>query len=108
MAEASSQEQKLPETPPELPDDEVLYELADLFRVFGDSTRIKILYALHDDELCVQDIANAVQLSQSAVSHQLRVLKDTKLVRFRRDGKTVYYAHANTLQVRAPCGRTVK
>ena len=75
-----------------MPDDEVLYELADLFRVFGDSTRIKILYALHDNELCVQDIANAVQLSQSAVSHQLRVLNDTKLVRFRRDGKTVYYA----------------
>ena len=75
-----------------MPDDEVLYELADLFRVFGDSTRIKILYALHDNELCVQGIANAVQLSQSAVSHQLRVLKDTKLVRFRRDGKTVYYA----------------
>ena len=76
----------------DMPDDEVLYELADLFRVFGDSTRIKILYALHDNELCVQDIANAVQLSQSAVSHQLRVLKDSKLVRFRRDGKTVYYA----------------
>ena len=70
--------------PIDMPDDEVLYELADLFRVFGDSTRIKILYALHDDELCVQDIANAVQLSQSAVSHQLRVLKDCKLVRFRR------------------------
>ena len=78
--------------PVEMPDDEVLYELADLFRVFGDSTRIKILYALHDNELCVQDIAGAVQLSQSAISHQLRVLKDTKLVRFRRDGKTVYYA----------------
>ena len=62
--------------PIDMPDDEVLYELADLFRVFGDSTRIKILYALHDSELCVQDIANAVQLSQSAVSHQLRVLKD--------------------------------
>ena len=62
----------------------MLYELADLFRVFGDSTRIKILYALHDSELCVQDIADAVQLSQSAVSHQLRVLKDSKLVRFRR------------------------
>ena len=76
----------------DMPDDEVLYELADLFRVFGDSTRIKILYALHDNELCVQDIANAVQLSQSAVSHQLRVLKDSKLVRFRREGKTVYYA----------------
>ena len=77
---------------PDMPDDEVLYELADLFRVFGDSTRIKILYALHDNELCVQDIANAVALSQSAVSHQLRVLKDSKLVRFRREGKTVYYA----------------
>ena len=78
--------------PVEMPDDEVLYELADLFRVFGDSTRIKILYALHDSELCVQDIADAVQLSQSAVSHQLRVLKDSKLVRFRREGKTVFYA----------------
>ena len=75
-----------------MPDDEVLYELADLFRLFGDSSRIKILYALYDSELCVQDLANAVQLSQSAVSHQLRVLKDSKLVRFRRDGKTVYYA----------------
>ena len=92
MAEAKD---ALPAAQPQavaLPDDEVLYELADLFRVFGDSTRIKILYALHDSELCVQDLANAVQLSQSAVSHQLRVLKDTKLVRFRRDGKTVYYA----------------
>ena len=79
------------DAPAEIPDDEVLYELADLFRVFGDSTRIKILYALHDQELCVQDIAAAVGLSQSAVSHQLRVLKDAKLVRFRRDGKTVYY-----------------
>ena len=75
-----------------LPDEGVLCDLAELFKIFGDSTRIKILYALHDNELCVQDIANAVQLSQSAVSHQLRVLKDTKLVRFRRDGKTVYYA----------------
>ena len=76
----------------DMPDDEVLYELADLFRVFGDSTRIKILIARLYIVLCVQDIANAVQLSQSAVSHQLRVLKDSKLVRFRREGKTVYYA----------------
>ena len=75
-----------------MPPEETLFDLAELFKVFGDSTRIKILYALHDDELCVQDIANAVQLSQSAVSHQLRVLKDSKLVRFRRDGKTIYYA----------------
>ena len=81
---------------PDMPDDEVLYELADLFRVFGDSTRIKILYALHDNELCVQDIANAVALSQSAVSHQLRVLKDSKLVRFRREGKTVFYSLADS------------
>lgn len=78
--------------PPEMPDDEVLYDLADLFRVFGDSTRIKILYALHDNELCVRCIAEAVQLSQSAVSHQLRVLKDSKLVRCRRVGKTMCYA----------------
>ena len=75
-----------------MPDDEVLYELADLFRVFGDSPRIKILYALHDNELCVQDIANAGQLPPSAARHQLRPLKDTKPLRFRRDGKTVYYA----------------
>ena len=79
----------------DLPDDEVLYDLAELFRVFGDSTRIKILYALHDSELCVQDIADAVQLSQSAVSHQLRLLKASKLVKFRRDGKTVFYSLAD-------------
>ncbi len=86
------QTQPAPQRAAEMPDEEALYMLADLFRVFGDSTRVKILYALHDSELCVQDIAAAVSLSQSAVSHQLRVLKDSKLVRFRRDGKTVYYA----------------
>ena len=75
-----------------LPPDEVLSDLADLFKIFGDSTRIKILYALLRSELCVCDIAKLLEVSQSAVSHQLRVLKDTKLVRFRRDGKTVYYA----------------
>ena len=91
-------EQAAPEKekqPVEMPDDEVLYELADLFRVFGDSTRIKILYALHDSELCVQDIADAVQLSQSAVSHQLRVLKQSQLVKFRRESKTVFYSLAD-------------
>lgn len=87
------QQEHLPPAPEgTVPEDEVLYALADLFRVFGDSSRIKILYALHDTELCVLDIAAAVQMSQSAVSHQLRVLKDSKLVRFRREGKTVYYA----------------
>ena len=76
----------------ELPDDEVLYDLAELFRVFGDSTRIKILYALFESELCVGDIALVLGLSQSAVSHQLRLLKASKLVKFRRAGKAVFYS----------------
>ena len=67
-------------------------DLAELFRVFGDSTRIKILYALFESELCVNDIAQVVGISQSAVSHQLRVLKTSKLVKFRREGKAMYYS----------------
>lgn len=74
------------------PDDEYLYELADLFKVFGDTTRIKILYALFESELCVGDIAQILGLSQSAVSHQLRVLKDSKLIKFRREGKVIFYS----------------
>ncbi len=76
----------------DLPDDEVLYDLAELFRVFGDSTRIKILYALFESELCVGDIALVLGLSQSSVSHQLRLLKASKLVKFRRAGKAVFYS----------------
>ena len=76
-------------------DEDMMYELAELFRIFGDSTRIKILYTLLDTERCVGDIAELLQTSQSAVSHQLRVLKQSKLVRFRREGKTVYYALAD-------------
>lgn len=76
----------------DLPDDEILYDLAELFRVFGDTTRIKILYALFESELCVNDIAQVVGLSQSAVSHQLRLLKASKLVKFRREGKAIYYS----------------
>lgn len=75
-----------------LPDDEYLYDLADLFRIFGDSTRIKILYSLFDDDLCVGDIAAILNLSQSSVSHQLRILKDSKLVKFKREGKSVIYS----------------
>lgn len=75
-----------------LPNDEFLYELAELFKVFGDSTRIKVLYALFESELCVSDIAQVLGLSQSAVSHQLRILKQSKLVKFRREGKTIYYS----------------
>lgn len=75
-----------------LPEDEVLYDLAELFKIFGDSTRIKILYALFEAEMCVCDIAALLNVSQSAVSHQLRVLKQSKLVKYRREGKTIYYS----------------
>ncbi len=75
-----------------LPDEEELYDLAELFKVFGDSTRIRILHALFVSELCVGDIAQILNLSQSAVSHQLKILKDAKLVRFRRDGKVIFYS----------------
>ena len=76
----------------EQPADEYLYDLAELFKVFGDSTRIRILYALFESELCVGDIAQLLNLSQSAVSHQLKLLKDAKLVKFRREGKIIFYA----------------
>ena len=79
----------------EMPSDETLYDLAELFKVFGDSTRIKILYALFEAELCVCDISKLLGLTQSAVSHQLRVLKNSRLVKFRRDGKTVFYSLAD-------------
>ena len=79
-----------------LPQDEVLYDLAELFKIFGDSTRVKILYALREaEELCVCDIASLMDVTQSAVSHQLRVLKSSKLVKFRKEGKTVYYSLAD-------------
>lgn len=71
---------------------EELYELAELFKIFGDSTRIRILYVLFDHELCVSDIAELLNMSQSSVSHQLRILKDAKLIKYRRDGKSIYYS----------------
>ena len=76
----------------ELPPEELLYDLAELFKVFGDSTRIKILYALFEAELCVCDIAQMLGMTQTAVSHQLRVLKANKLVKFRKEGKNVFYS----------------
>jgi ArsR family transcriptional regulator len=75
-----------------LPDDELLGEAADFFKVFGDKTRIKILLALLDSEMCVCDIACLLDMSQSAISHQLRVLKNSNLVKNRKDGKVVYYS----------------
>ena len=76
----------------ELPPEELLQDLGDLFKVFGDSTRIRILYALSQSELCVCDIASLLGMGQSAISHQLRILKQARLVRSRRDGKTVFYS----------------
>lgn len=75
-----------------MPRDEDLYELADFFKIFGDSTRIRMLYALHGGELCVQELAAALGMGQSAVSHQLRVLRASGLVRHRRQGRRAYYA----------------
>ena len=75
-----------------MPDEEILYDLADLFKVFSDTTRIKILYSLMPSERCVADIAEAVNATQSAVSHQLRILKAARLVKFQRDGKNVLYS----------------
>ena len=78
-----------------MPIESELYELADLFKVFGDSTRIKILYLLVDRELCVNDIAAELAMTPSSISHQLRILKQHRLVKFRRDGKTVFYSLAD-------------
>ena len=79
----------------DLPPDEMLFDLAELFKIFGDSTRIKILYVLFEAELCVCDIAAVLGMSQSAISHQLRTIKQARLVKNRREGKTIYYSLAD-------------
>jgi len=76
----------------DMPDDGILCELSEFFRVFGDSTRIRILYALSKSELCVCDLARLLGISQSAISHQLQVLRSSRLVKYRREGKTVFYS----------------
>ena len=78
-----------------LPDEERLYDLAELFKVFGDSTRIRILFVLFEAEVCVCDLAEALSMTQSAVSHQLKVLKQAKLVKNRREGKSIFYSLAD-------------
>ncbi len=75
-----------------MPQEEKLYDLAELFKVFGDTTRIRILWALDESELCVCDLAELLSMTQSAISHQLRVLKQAKLVKYRKDGKNVFYS----------------
>ena len=78
-----------------MPAEDEVYFLSEFFKAFADSTRIKILFVLRDGEQCVNDIAAALEMSQSSISHQLRVLKQNRLVKFRRDGKTIYYSLAD-------------
>ena len=79
----------------EMPDEDTLFDLTELFRIFGDSTRIRILYVLFEAEMCVCDIAALLGMTQSAISHQLRALKGARLVKGRREGKTVFYSLAD-------------
>ena len=88
-------DQKVQEVLKEMPSEETLKELADFYKVFGDATRLKILSVLLCSEMCVYDIATLLGMSQSAISHQLRVLKQMDLVKNRRDGKTIFYALAD-------------
>jgi ArsR family transcriptional regulator len=78
-----------------LPDEDKLYDLAELFKIFGDSTRIRILFVLFEAEVCVCDLAETLQMTSSAVSHQLRILKQNKLVSSRREGKSIFYSLAD-------------
>jgi len=78
-----------------MPQEEQLYELADFFKVLGDSTRVKIMWALDMQELCVCDLAVLLNMTKSAISHQLRALREARLVKFRKDGKVVYYSLAD-------------
>lgn len=78
-----------------LPEETELYDLAELFKVFGDSTRIRILFVLFEAEVCVCDLAKALNMTQSAISHQLRILKQNKLVKNRREGKSIFYSLAD-------------
>ena len=78
-----------------MPEETELYDLAELFKVFGDSTRIRILFVLFETEVCVCDLAQALNMTQSAISHQLKILKQNKLVKSRREGKSVFYSLAD-------------
>ena len=78
-----------------MPEEDKLYDLAELYKVFGDSTRIRILFLLLESEMCVCDIAHLLNMNQSAISHQLRILKQSRLVKNRREGKSVFYSLAD-------------
>ncbi len=85
-------EQMLRNAKTRMPKDEVLYDLADFFKIFGDSTRIKILYALSAGEMCVRDLTELLGMNQSAVSHQLRILKQSRVVKYRKEGRYALYS----------------
>ena len=87
-----------------MPEEDELYDLAELFKVFGDSTRIRILFVLFESEVCVCDLAEALNMTQSAISHQLKILKQSKLVKSRREGKSVFYSLADG-HVRTICAQ---
>lgn len=91
MEKMTSQEQ-INEVLEKMPDEEILYDIAELFKIFGDSTRIRIICALFEKEMCVYDLAACLKMNQSAISHQLRILKANKLVKNRREGKMIYYS----------------
>ena len=78
-----------------MPEETELYDLAELFKVFGDATRIRILFVLFEAEVCVCDLAQVLQMTQSAISHQLKILKQNKLVKSRREGKSIFYSLAD-------------
>ncbi len=86
---------RIAEASRQIPEAEELFALSDLFKIFADSTRIRILYVLYETELCVCDIAELLGMQVSAISHQLRILKGARLVKYRRSGKTVYYSLAD-------------
>ena len=95
MVEENIDYKKVEYVKSKMPNDDILFDMAETFKVFGDSTRIKIISALLESELCVGDIAEIANSTQSAISHQLRVLKQAKLVKTRKEGKTVYYSLAD-------------
>ena len=79
----------------EMPGEDTLYDLTELFRIFGDSTRIRILFVLFESEVCVCDLAQVLNMTQSAISHQLKILKQSRLVKSRREGKSIFYSLAD-------------
>ncbi|MBQ7624327.1 MAG: winged helix-turn-helix transcriptional regulator [Clostridia bacterium] len=93
--ETKVHEELLEKVKRDLPDEDKLYDLAELFKVFGDSTRIRILFVLFEAEVCVCDLASALCMTQSAISHQLKILKANKLVKSRREGKAMFYSLAD-------------